>query len=447
MKKLTLLLMLTMLLVSCKPEVEKPTVVTKSVGEVTKTSAKVVGQVAVDGGAEVTERGVCWSTDGTPTILDFRVKDTEGGLGSYEIAFTDLVPNTQYYVRAYATNEAGTGYGDEKTFVTVDPEEPENPENPEQPEDPENPENPEQPEQPENPENPEEPEVPEQPVVTTAEVTGITCYTAVSGGEVTFDGNVTVTARGICWGTSPNPTIEDNKTTDGTGVGGFTSNLSNLEHNTTYYVRAYATNEVGTAYGEEVTFTTLLDPANGHEYVDLGLSVKWATCNVGANSPEEYGDYFAWGETNPKTEYYYCATDGISISELRSQGYIDSEYDLTPQYDAAVANWGGSWRIPTKAEIQELIDKCNWTWTTQNGVKGYKVIGPNGNSIFLPAAGYRYGSSLYRAGSYGYFWSSTPYGYYDSDYTNARNLIFYSDEHYMDNSSRSYGQSVRPVLE
>ena len=95
MKKLSLFLIaLAMILVSCKPEVEKPTVVTKSVGEVTKTSAKVVGQVAADGGAEVTERGICWSTDGTPTILDFSVKDTEGGLGSYEIAFTDLVPNT-----------------------------------------------------------------------------------------------------------------------------------------------------------------------------------------------------------------------------------------------------------------------------------------------------------------------------------------------------------------
>ena len=435
MKKLSLFLVaLTMILFSCKPEVEKPTVVTKSVGEVTKTSAKVVGQVAADGGADVTERGVCWSTDGTPTILDFRVKDTEGGLGSYEIAFTDLVPNTQYYVRAYATNEAGTGYGDEKTFVTVDPEGPEDPENPEQPE------------QPENPENPEEPEVPEQPVVTTAEVTGITCYTAVSGGEVTFDGNVTVTARGICWGTSPNPTIEDNKTTDGTGVGGFTSNLSNLEHNTTYYVRAYATNEVGTAYGEEVTFTTLLDPANGHEYVDLGLSVKWATCNVGANSPEEYGDYFAWGETSTKETYDYdnCPTYGLSISELQSQGYIDSEGNLTSQYDAATANWGGDWRMPTYDELNELRNRCTWTWTTQNGVNGYNVEGPSGASIFLPAAGDRFGSSLLYAGSSGYYWSSTPS---EGNDLSADILRFYSGSHDMSGYARFEGHSVRSILE
>ena len=426
MKKLSLFLVaLMMILFSCKPEVEKPTVVTKSVGEVTKTSAKVVGQVAADGGADVTERGVCWSTDGTPTILDFSVKDTEGGLGIYEIAFTDLVPNTQYYVRAYATNEAGTGSGDEKTFVTVDPEEPENPE---------------------NPENPEEPEVPEQPVVTTAEVTGITCYTAVSGGEVTFDGNVTVTARGICWGTSPNPTIEDNKTTDGTGVGGFTSNLSNLEYNTTYYVRAYATNEVGTAYGEEVTFTTLLDPANGHEYVDLGLSVKWATCNVGANSPEEYGDYFAWGETSTKETYDYdnCPTYGLSISELQSQGYIDSEGNLTSQYDAATANWGGDWRMPTDDELNELRNRCTWTWTTQNGVNGYNVEGPSGASIFLPAAGDRFGSSLLYAGSSGYYWSSTPS---EGNDLSADILRFYSGSHDMSGYARFEGHSVRSILE
>ena len=644
MKKLTLLLALAMILGSCKPEAEKPTVVTKSVGEVTKTSAKVVGQVAADGGADVTERGVCWSTDGTPTILDFSVKDTEGGLGSYEIAFTDLVPNTQYYVRAYATNEAGTGYGDEKTFVTVDPEEPENPENPEDPENPEQPEDPENPENPEDPETPEQPEDPEQPVgpvvitaevteitvnsakcgggisdgggasvvergvcwntsgnptvldfttkdgsglgtyisnitglehnttyyvrayavnangvagygpevsfttlekllptVTTAtEVTNITVRSATCGGEVTFDGNVSVTARGICWSTSQNPTIEDNKTTDGTGVGIFTSILSNLEHNTTYYVRAYVTNEVETAYGEEVTFTTLekllpivtttaevaeithnsatcggevtfngnvsvtargicwstsqpptiednkttdgtgvgiftsnlsdlesnttyyvrayatneVGTSYGEEVnfttkdvsaiaVDLGLSVKWAICNVGATSPEEYGDYFAWGETSTKETYDddNCPTWGLSCSELQSQGYIDSEGNLTAQYDAATANWGGNWRMPTYAELNELSTKCTWTWATRNGVNGYNVEGPNGNSIFLPAAGGRVGSSLDGAGSSGGYRSSTPN---DDD---ARGLGFDSGIQGMGYGGRGYGLSVRPVVE
>ena len=458
MKKLSLFLIaLAMILTSCKPEVEKPTVVTKSVGEVTKTSAKVVGQVTADGGAEVTERGVCWSTDGTPTILDYRVKDVEGGLGSYDILFTDLVPNTQYYVRAYATNEAGTGYGDEKTFVTVEPEEPEEPENPEQPEQPEdpenpeqpeNPENPEQPEQPEDPENPEEPEVPEQPVVTTAEVTGIKCCTAVSGGEVTFDGNVTVTARGICWSTSQNPTIEDNKTSNGSGVGSYTSNMTNLEHNTTYYVRAYATNEVGTAYGEERIFTTLSPiegTTNGHAWVDLGLpsGLKWATCNVGAPSQEYRGYYFAWGETSTKKTYDYdnCPTYGLSISQLQSQGYIDSEGNLTAQYDAATANWGGDWRMPTVAELEELHNNCSWKWTRSNGCYGYRVVGPNGKSIFLPAAGYCIGSSIDYYGSVGICWSSTPF---ENDDRCAYGLGFASG---VNSNGRYGGLSVRPVLE
>ena len=534
MKKLSLFLIaLAMILVSCKPEVEKPTVVTKSVGEVTKTSAKVVGQVAADGGAEVTERGICWSTDGTPTILDFRVKDTEGGLGSYEILFKDLVPNTQYYVRAYATNEAGTGYGDEKTFTTLG-DEPEEPgDEPEEPGD-----EPEEPgDEPEEPgDEPETPEQPEEvaPVVTTSEVTGITVNSAVCGGEVisggdvvvvvvargvcwntsgtptvsdtytmdgtnvgiftsnipdlvpntqyyvrayatnakgvtgygeevtfttlekllpivtttadvteitfssakcggevTFDGNL-ATTRGVCWSTSQNPTIEDNKTTDGSGVGSFTSQIPDLVPNTQYYVRAYATNEVGTSYGEEVTFTTLVDPANGREYVDLGLSVKWATCNVGASSPEEYGDYFAWGETTTKAEYTEdnCTTYGVM-----------NDISGNAQYDAATANWGGGWRMPTEDELDELRTKCTWTWTIQNNVNGYKVTGPSGASIFLPAAGYRLGSSLYFAGFDGYYWSSTPDDYY------AYGLGFYSSDRWVNYDYRYFGHSVRSVLE
>ena len=184
-----------------------------------------------------------------------------------------------------------------------------------------------------------------------------------------------------------------------------------------------------------------------YEYVDLGLSVKWATCNVGASSPEAYGNYYAWGETTTKSNYSdsNCSTYGLSYSQLQSQGYIDSEGNLTAQYDAAAANWGGDWRMPTKTEMQELINNCTWTWTTQNGVNGYNVEGPNGNSIFLPAAGYRYGSSLINAGSYGCYWSSTPYGSHGYD---AYFLYFSSDYlRYMYNYYRFYGQSVRPVLE
>ncbi|MBR3846448.1 MAG: DUF1566 domain-containing protein [Alistipes sp.] len=113
------------------------------------------------------------------------------------------------------------------------------------------------------------------------------------------------------------------------------------------------------------------------------------------------------------------------------------------QYDAARANWGGSWRLPTKAEFQELIDKCTWTWTSQGGHNGYKVTGKNGNSIFLPAAGWRGGSSL-GAGEYGDSWSSTPY---ESDSQDAYYLRFLSGNRYVGRSSRYGGHTVRPVSE
>lgn len=158
-----------------------------------------------------------------------------------------------------------------------------------------------------------------------------------------------------------------------------------------------------------------------HEFVDLGLSVKWATCNVGATKPEEYGDYFAWGETQPKSiynwsTYKYCNGSSTSLTKYctdSSYGTVDNKTILEAADDAARANWGGSWRMPTKAEQDELRNNCTWTWTTQNGVNGYKVTskksGYTNKSIFLPAAGCRRGSSLYDAGSYGYYWSSSLY--------------------------------------
>ena len=193
---------------------------------------------------------------------------------------------------------------------------------------------------------------------------------------------------------------------------------------------------------------------NGHAWVDLGLpsGTKWATCNVGATTPEEYGDYFAWGDTTTKSDYsgLYCPTYGLIISQLQSQGYIDSEGNLNPQYDAARANWGGSWRMPTESEMQELIDKCTWTWTTYNGVKGYNVECPNGNSIFLPAAGSCSSSSSFSGlGSHGFYWSSTPYSTSCDEsynYTYAYELDFRSDFHYMDYITRYFGRSVRPVF-
>lgn len=177
---------------------------------------------------------------------------------------------------------------------------------------------------------------------------------------------------------------------------------------------------------------------NGHEYVDLGLpsGLKWATCNVGASSPSDYGYYFAWGETNTKSDY--------SSNTCRTWDRTFGDISGNVQYDAARANWGGSWRLPTRAECEELVNCCTWAFITMGNHNGYKVIGPNGNYIFLPAAGYRYGTSFNRVGEYGYYWTSSPY---EGNAQNAYGLYFNSGAHYVDCYRRYYGRSVRPVSE
>ena len=177
---------------------------------------------------------------------------------------------------------------------------------------------------------------------------------------------------------------------------------------------------------------------SGHEYIDLGLpsGLKWATCNVGASSQEEYGDYYAWGEVKTKNKY--------TLANSKTYGKSMSDISGNSTYDVARAKWGGSWRLPTKKELEELKNNCKWEWTTQNGKQGYKVTGPNGKSIFLPAAHYRGGSSLYSAGGDGYYWSSTPD---ESDYYIAYVLNFDSSRHGVNCSVRDYGLSVRPVSE
>ena len=186
------------------------------------------------------------------------------------------------------------------------------------------------------------------------------------------------------------------------------------------------------------TSVTLSDPSgtiNGHNYVDLGLSVKWATCNVGASSPSDYGNYYAWGETYTKSEY----TKENSKTYGKNIGDIAGNAD----YDAARANWGSTWRMPTDAEFEELLSKCTWKWVTLDNKEGYKVTSKtNGNSIFLPAAGWRDGTSLFGVGKDGYCWSSTPS---ESKAGNASSLYFYSSNHLTSWYSRDRGRPVRPV--
>ena len=192
------------------------------------------------------------------------------------------------------------------------------------------------------------------------------------------------------------------------------------------------------------------------EYVDLGLSVKWAACNVGATTPEEYGDYFAWGETQPKdyynwSTYKYCNGSSTTMTKYCTDSYfgtVDNKTTLELTDDAAHVNWGGKWRMPTRAEQDELrnTSNCTWTWTTQKGVKGYKVTSKkNGNSIFLPAAGSRYNGNLNNAGSYGDYWSSSLGNIYSI--SSAYYVYFSSSDVDWGNYYRYNGQSVRAVCE
>ena len=177
---------------------------------------------------------------------------------------------------------------------------------------------------------------------------------------------------------------------------------------------------------------------NGHEYVDLGLpsGLKWATCNVGADSPEEFGDYYAWGETYTKDGY---DEDNCGLWDVEME-----DIGGNPEYDVATSEWGDDWRLPTKEDFNELVEECEWKWMKKKGVYGMRVKGPNGNSIFLPAAGYRYGTTLDHDGDYGSYLSSSPY---ESNSNYAYDLFFYSGTQTVYWFNRDYGRSVRPVSE
>ena len=193
--------------------------------------------------------------------------------------------------------------------------------------------------------------------------------------------------------------------------------------------------EYGLIEIDTVIFTATISEGDCR-FVDLGLpsGVKWYTCNVGANAPHEYGNYYAWGETTTKSSYTEenCRTFGVSMNDISGNA----------TYDAARANIGGSARMPTFPEIEELRHNCIWEWTTQNGVNGMRVTGPNGNSIFLPATGFCYGSSRYYVGERGYCWSSTPA---ESDTSGAIGLYFDGIDHGVSRDDRDGGCTVRPV--
>ena len=251
------MLVLAAIFTSCKKDKEDkkqvtlPQLTTAAITNLSHNTATSGGAITGDGGGAITASGICWSkTNNTPTLADSKTAGTTAS-GSFTSVMNNLEENTTYYVRAYATNSAGTGYGNVVTFTTtVDLK---------------------------------------LPQLTTAAITNLTYNTATSGGTITSNGGAAITASGICWSKTNNtPTLADSTKAGTTASGSFTSVMNNLEENTTYYVRAFATNSVGTGYGNVVTFTT---PVN----ITLPLLTTAAITNLTYNTATSGGTITANG--------------------------------------------------------------------------------------------------------------------------------------------------------
>ena len=206
--------------------------------------------------------------------------------------------------------------------------------------------------------------------------------------------------------------------------------------------RCRVTRRIPTDPEQRMTTLGLRLVLDKHAYVDLGLSVLWATTNLGATQPEEYGDYFAWGETEPKDSYTRDNYKWRDNTKYNNSGGLTS---IQLEDDAAHVNWGGEWRMPTKEEYSELIEKCTWTWTQHKGINGYQVTGPNGNSIFLPATGYIGNGPSYPAGEYGLYWTTE----LNSSSINFSYMLIFGKNYTQRlraDGNRVYGFSIRPVI-
>ncbi len=438
-----------------------PTVITYDVTEIGANDATANGEIVSDGGDEVTERGFCWATHDNPTLND-NVVVCGSGLGEFNAVMTNLVYNTVYYVRAYAVNSVDVRYGNLKSFETSLP----------------------------------------LPEVITLDVTEIGTTTATGNGEVVSDGGVAVTERGVCWSTSHNPTVSDSHVASGSGLGIFDAAMTGLTPHTIYYVRAYATNSVGTSYGEEKQFVTMFDAPDGttgglfsvaadkqvyfsngnlqyqastgvwrfadHQWDYLGNNnanvsptysgwidlMGWGTGNNPTNSSDndaDYASFIDWG-VNPISNGGNAANMWRTLKNAEWEYLLNTRATTTGiRYAKATVNGvpgviiiPDEWNTDYYTLNSTNVSGAAFTVNTITDVEWESVFNVHG-AMFLPAAGDRSGTLVEGAGEYGLYWSSSSGG---NDY--AYNMGFDEVAVITGYFNRHWGRSVRlvvPVME
>ena len=396
-----------------------PELTTKAISDITLTTAVSGGTITTDGGEEILEKGVCWSTTQSPTINSAKTEDGNGS-ATFTSNLTGLTASTTYYVRAYATNIVGTAYGNEVTFETANVT---------------------------------------GAVLTTTEVTTVTSESAVAGGNITDAGGGNITARGICWGTAANPTIAGNKTTSGTGPGIFSGTLIGLTNGTTYYYRAYATNDSGTTYGQELHFITPVTDVEGNIYKTVIIGTKvWMAENLKVT------------KFNDNTDIT-LASDAAAWIALTGPGFCwyNNDPDFNKPVYGALYNWYAAssvnicptgWHTATNDEYDAmevslglaLADINIWGWRgTDHGSKmknttGWNVSenGTNTSGFSALPGGYRFYNDGQFNGqtSLGYWWTATEH---DADRGWYRRLDGNNTAVYKASTDKNAGKAIRCV--
>src|SRR5665647_1585521 len=337
------------ILINCKKEAIKTTPVAtiSTVTNITATSATSEGEITSDGGAGITARGVCWSTNQSPTTSDS--KTTNGsGTGSFSSSIEGLTPGVTYNIKSYATNSVGTGYSSQSTFITLAL----------------------------------------APILSTTDLSAVTSTTASSGGNITNDGGSAVTARGVCWSTSQNPTIADSKISSGTGSGSFTSVIIGLNPGATYYVRAYASNSIGTGYGNQVTATvTAILPVLTTTSISALTST---TATSGGNITSDGGSVVTargvcWSTTSTPTIASSKTTDGTDSGVFSS-----SITGLTPGATCYIRSYatnsigtayGNEVTVTSTAALPTLSTSTATSILATSATSGGNIISNGGSAV------------------------------------------------------------------